>query len=661
MNGEGAIGSGHPRGAQASARVFISYRHDDVPDATDRLKRLLKAHFGDDHVFADVDNIEIGADFADVIDDHIARCDVVLAVMGRGWITATDADGQRRVDDPGDWVRVELETALRRNTRVVPLLIYGATLPTKRELPESIQPILRRHYFEVPRTYFDEAVGRLIRAIEQIAASLAPQSEPVEQELSADHQTEQSGRTSRGLRGDPAFGLTHRTASDVDPDSVASTGSKTTVIEPDTASEQLALVTIADRILRLLIRNVASGDRVFTDRLGRRSRPGCIIASQFHSAANVHEDYFFCLVRDAAIAATEISAHADVNPGVLIDYVHFAQICHDSGPLSLGHACYAIDGTPSHWSEQSDGPALQTLAILDAYPRLNAATQATARIVIGNNLTYLLDAYQADTVNWWQEQSGASLFARSAQLRCFRQITANTVGISVPPGIEGAIIWLEGALARHWDGTRYLSMLPVPSGYDPNIDIVTAAVWGAIPVTDTKLLATAATLRSQWADRKSPTFYPINGDDASRGLGPMLGRYPGDRYDGDSRDPVIGGHPWPLGTCNFAELYYRLAYKIAQLEMVPIDELSTDFFRQIGVDEQTALSEVQAALLSAGDRMLRAIVFHIGHHLELSQQVDRITGLPKSVRNLSLTYSAFLSAVRARASVVSDDLHPHLL
>ena len=106
--------------------------------------------------------------------------------------------------------------------------------------------------------------------------------------------------------------------------------------------------------------------------------------------------------------------------------------------------------------------------------------------------------------------------------------------------------------------------------YDPNIDIVMAAIYGAIPVTDTKLLATAAQLRSQWADPGSAYFYPINGADQQRGIGPLLGRYPGDVYDGDT-DAQVGDHPWAVSTATFAELYYRLAGQVSTAGTVPLD------------------------------------------------------------------------------------------
>jgi glucoamylase len=176
-----------------------------------------------------------------------------------------------------------------------------------------------------------------------------------------------------------------------------------------------------------------------------------------------------------------------------------------------------------------------------------------------------------------------------------------------------------------------------------------ASVYGAIPVTDTKLLATAAQLRRQWADSSSPFVYPINVSDASLGLGPMMGRYPGDTYDGDVAHPVLGGHPWALCTANLAELYYRLASEIAQTNAVPHDDLSSEFFSQVGIAADTAPGEAVASLRNAGDAMLQAVVYH-SDNLELSEQFDGTSGYEKSVRDLTWSYAAFLSAVRAKTA-----------
>ena len=311
----------------------------------------------------------------------------------------------------------------------------------------------------------------------------------------------------------------------------------------------------------LMFRNVASDGFVFEDPENTHvlSQPGCVLASPSweNSATNVNQDYVYNWTRDAAIVAIELAAGTIPTSQPLIDYVQFAQICQNSAS-AFGHfdrASFFIDGTPRNWSDQTDGPALQTLAILQLFSQLDAPTQAVANAVIAANLSFLQGAYQGETVNLWEEEYGASFFARAVQLQCFQAITGNTLGIPVPGWLSAAIPWLQNALQEHWNGQYYQSMLPVPTDkapYDPNIDIVMAAIYGAVPVTDTKLLATAALLRSQWADPGSSYFYPINGADQQRGIGPLLGRYPGDTYDGDSGAPAAD-HPWAVSTCNFAD------------------------------------------------------------------------------------------------------------
>lgn len=429
---------------------------------------------------------------------------------------------------------------------------------------------------------------------------------------------------------------------------------------------QADLQTTAQYMFELMMRNVASDGYVFSDPTNPSSfsQPGCVLASPSFPAntPGVDQDYVFHWVRDAAITALEIvAAKLPTVPGqgvqALIDYVTFAQICQCNAPPTMGHACFTIAGKPRPWSEQNDGPALQTVAMLAAFDQLDAATQTIARAVIAKNLDFLLGVYKECTYNLWEEHCGQSFFARAAQLRCFQAIKGNTHDIAVPAGIDAAIAWLQDALASHWNGSYYISvMLPPdgydsvmrqPDGYDPNIDIICASLYGAIPCTDTKLLATAAQLRSQWADDGSPEQYPINVVDQDHGIGPLLGRYPGDTYDGDMADSSLGRHPWALCTCNLAELYYRLANAIATSQSVPFDQYSAPFFHQIGVEQNTSPTDAMNALQNAGDAMLRAVIYH-SDHLELSEQFDGVTGYEKSVKNLTWSYAAFLSAVRAR-------------
>ena len=426
----------------------------------------------------------------------------------------------------------------------------------------------------------------------------------------------------------------------------------------------------------LMLRNMSSDGFVFADPLagqalapGAFSAPGCIIAAPSFPAdlGTVDQDYVFNWTRDAAIAAVEIAAaNMPTRPGEgvqpLIDYVNFAQTCqNNSGSVTIGHATYTVEGQPQPRTEQGDGPALQTLAILQAFPQLDTPTQATAASVINTNINYLLGTdpqsagvpvYQGKTFNLWEEELGFSFFARAVQLKCFQQLTANTYGIPVPPAAAGAITFLQNALAGHWNGQDqyYQSVLPVPTdrgAYDPNIDIVLSSIYGAVPVTDTKLLATAAQIRQQWTD--SSIAYPVNADDQGRTppIGPLLGRYPGDTYDGDLQDPKVAGHPWALCTANFARLYYAIANTITQTQTVPLDNLSADFFGQVKISASTSPSLAASLLQGAADEMLNALVFH-SDHLELSEQFDKDTGFEKSVRDLTWSYASFLAAVRAK-------------
>jgi DNA-binding beta-propeller fold protein YncE len=184
-------GSASPHGGEPEdvVRVFVSYRRDDVPDATDRLAVSLKTRLGNDHVFLDVDSIDIGARFAKVVGDWVARCDVLLAVIGRSWLEATDDEGLRRLEDPKDYVRLEVEAGLERDIRVVPVLIHGARMPKAAELPDSLVPLLEFNAVELSRAHWDFDVDNLIGALQRIAAATLRETADREraEEAAAEH------------------------------------------------------------------------------------------------------------------------------------------------------------------------------------------------------------------------------------------------------------------------------------------------------------------------------------------------------------------------------------------------------------------------------------------------------------------------------------------
>lgn len=146
-------------------RVFISYRRGDSASATGRLFDHLSEQFGKECVFRDVDDIPPGADFAKVIDGRIGDSDALVAVIGKGWLKARDADGRRRLDDPNDYVRAEIRAALEQHKLVIPVLVDGAPVPRKTSLPAEIAALAGRNAVEISETRFGYDVGRLVEAI----------------------------------------------------------------------------------------------------------------------------------------------------------------------------------------------------------------------------------------------------------------------------------------------------------------------------------------------------------------------------------------------------------------------------------------------------------------------------------------------------------------
>ena len=150
-------------------RVFVSYRREDTAGYAGRLYDALSARFGDENVFMDVDTIDLGTDFHQAIDRAIASCDAAIVLIGRNWLTATGPEGRRRLDDPDDVLRLELERVLERGLVVVPTCVQGAALPAERDLPAPLAPLVRRQGIDLRDSAWRDDLDRLLRRLERVA------------------------------------------------------------------------------------------------------------------------------------------------------------------------------------------------------------------------------------------------------------------------------------------------------------------------------------------------------------------------------------------------------------------------------------------------------------------------------------------------------------
>jgi WD40 repeat protein len=148
-------------------RIFMSYRREETAYPAGWLFDRLVDHFGREQVFKDVDSIELGDDFAEVITTAVESCEVLLALIGNRWLTATGQDGRRRLDDPNDFVRVEIEAALTRDVRVIPVLVEGARMPRADELPASLAKLAGRQALELSPSRFDFDTQRLLHVLDR--------------------------------------------------------------------------------------------------------------------------------------------------------------------------------------------------------------------------------------------------------------------------------------------------------------------------------------------------------------------------------------------------------------------------------------------------------------------------------------------------------------
>jgi hypothetical protein len=160
--------------------IFISYRRDDTEGEAGRLFSDLKGTFGKDGVFMDVADIRPGADFRHVIDESVAECGVLLAMIGPNWLTIADAQGQRRINNPNDFVGLEIGSALKREVPVIPVLVHGAHMPPPDQLPENLRELSFHNSVEISHPRWDSDVALLVDALKSyVSPNPSTEQEPV--------------------------------------------------------------------------------------------------------------------------------------------------------------------------------------------------------------------------------------------------------------------------------------------------------------------------------------------------------------------------------------------------------------------------------------------------------------------------------------------------
>lgn len=149
----------------SQGRIFISYRREDTQWIAGRLADSLSRYFGDDRVFRDIEGIGGGADFSNVIHDTLGNADAAIILIGARWLNAKDETGERRLDDPGDWVAQEIASALQAGIPVYPVLVDDTAMPTVDALPELLKPLVRFNAINISDNRWDSDVSRLAKIV----------------------------------------------------------------------------------------------------------------------------------------------------------------------------------------------------------------------------------------------------------------------------------------------------------------------------------------------------------------------------------------------------------------------------------------------------------------------------------------------------------------
>lgn len=397
------------------------------------------------------------------------------------------------------------------------------------------------------------------------------------------------------------------------------------------------------KITSYMLNNILTEDNVI---LGKSFLPGAIIASpSVPDDPETDQNYVYDWIRDSAITMREVIAlynqgRQDNLYKIIINYIDFTTVVQNNAKdVTLGYGRWNINATPSrNWSVQNDGPALRIITMIEALEAIGDNAKALA--CIKHDAEYLCKVYKDASHNIWEEAKGDHFFFKIVARKALKQILVHNITLVHFPSekIQQIINELEQSLDQHWQSSGYYkSQLDsnFAKGNDINISVVLGLMHGEIEDNDKYAIPTEKSMKTiAKLIEVFHYYYAINKDDEWYGLGPNMGRYPFDNYDGDISDPEPDvGHPWFLCTNTMGYCFYRLA-QYAKDNAYILERASYIF--------NTEIKNYQD-LITLGNKFIFATKRHWDNG-RMSEQYDRKTGYSKSVRDLTWSYSSYLMA-----------------
>jgi len=156
------------------AGIFLSYRREDSRHFAGRLFDSISSALPNIRVFMDVDSIRFGEDFVDVLNEQLNSCQALLVVIGPSWLQKRGDTGKTNLDDPDDFIRIEIETAITRKIPVIPVLVDGAQMPAQNEIPETLRPLRRRQFIRIDHDNYNPVVKQLVVQLSELVNKAAP-------------------------------------------------------------------------------------------------------------------------------------------------------------------------------------------------------------------------------------------------------------------------------------------------------------------------------------------------------------------------------------------------------------------------------------------------------------------------------------------------------